>query len=154
MKRLAWYAGVAAGLASLIVVPVAAAKRGEGPHAGRGHGARLAEALDLTDDQRAQMRTITEKYRGGDAGERLDDLREARGQLRRLIHDASASDAQVRDAAKEMSAAEALVSVDRHRMAVEIDGLLTDEQRAKAAELRQRRQERRHGGPQREIDEP
>ena len=156
MKRGAWYGGVLLALAALVFVPVAAA-RGGGKRPGHGELARMAEALDLTAEQRAQMRGIAEKYRGGPMGDHLRDLRQARVELRKAIQDVKATDAQVQEAAREVASHGAFVAVERHRMAIEMDRVLTEEQRQKAAELRQQRRERcesRHDDGDVETDAP
>lgn len=157
MKRGAWYGGVALALAGLVLVPAAVAARGGGRGHGPGpeRGARLAEALDLTAEQQEQMRAIAQKYRGGALGDHARDLRQARAQLRTAIHDMKASDAQVQEASRLVASHQAFVAVERHRMAIEMDRILTDEQRTKAAELRAQRWQRmeRHGAPEDEIEE-
>jgi Spy/CpxP family protein refolding chaperone len=148
------------GCAIVTLILPAAARAGGPPH-GRGHaGARLshlAEALELTEEQQAQVREIFRKHKDGALGTELVSMREARRRLDALIHDAAASDAQVRQAADEHSTRAARVAVERHRMVVDIDRLLTDEQRDKARELRQQRQERRaqrfHAEETEEIEE-
>jgi Spy/CpxP family protein refolding chaperone len=156
MKHGAWFGAVALALMALAVAPVAAA-RGGGKRPGHEQIARMAEALDLTAEQRTQMRGIAEKYRSGPMGDHLRDLRRARMELRKAIQDVKATDAQVQDAAREVASHAAFVAVERHRMAIEMDRVLTEEQRQKAAELRQQRRERResrHGDPDVETDEP
>ena len=156
MKRGAWYGGVALSLMALVVVPVAAA-RGGGKRPGHEEMARMAEALDLTAEQRTQMRGIAEKYRSGPMGDHLRDLRQARIELRKAIQDVKATDAKVQGAAQAVASHAAFVAVERHRMAIEMDRILTEEQRQKAAELRQQRRERgesRHGDPDADSDAP
>ena len=147
MKRGAWV-GAAVLLAALVLVPVSWAARGGG------RMARMADALDLTPEQRTQVSAIIDKYRGGPLGDHQRDLREARTELRRTIHDVKATDAQVQQAAQDVAAHASFVAVERHRMAVEIDRVLTDAQRQKAAELRESRRERRGESPRGEsLDE-
>ena len=136
MKRGAWIGAIAV-LAALALVPAALAARGGG------RMARMAEALDLTPEQRTQVSAIMEKYRGGSLGDHQRDLKEARAALRRTIHDVKATDAQVQQAAQDVASHASFVAVERHRMAVEIDRVLTDAQRQKAADLREQRRERR-----------
>jgi Spy/CpxP family protein refolding chaperone len=151
MKRGAWFLGAALALGALAMAPATLAARGEGGgRHGNGRGQRLAEELGLSPEQRAQMRSILDKYRGGAMGDHLRDLRQARADLRAAIHDVKASDAQVQDLARSVASHEAFVAVERHRMAIEMDRILTPEQKAKAAELRQQRRQR---GPQDLEDE-
>lgn len=151
MKRGTWFLGAALALAALAVGPAALAARGEGGRHERGQ--RLAEELGLSPEQRTQMRAIMDKYRGGAMGDHLRDLRQARGDLRDAIHDVKATDAQVQEAARSVASHEAFLAVERHRMAIEMDRILTPEQKAKAAELRQQRRDRGPAGPEDESQE-
>ena len=157
MKRGAWVLGGLLALGALAAVPASLAARGEGGRHGQARGERLAEELGLSPEQRTQMRAIMDKYRGGAMGDHLRDLRQSRADLRAAIHDVKATDAQVQDAARTVASHEAFVAVERHRMAMEMDRILTPEQKAKAAELRQQRRERWEkrgpGGPEGESEE-
>ncbi|HEX5042924.1 MAG TPA: Spy/CpxP family protein refolding chaperone [Candidatus Polarisedimenticolaceae bacterium] len=146
MKRFAWFLGPALTVGALALAPASLAARGDGPRHGHGRGERLAAELGLSPEQRTQMRSIMDKYRGGALGDHLRDLRQARADLREAIQDVKASDAQVQDAARSVASHQAFVAVERHRMAIEMDRILTPEQRAKAAELRQQRRDRGLGG--------
>jgi len=147
MKRGAWILGAALALGGLTVVPASLAARGDGGRPQR--GARMAQELGLSPEQQTQMRAIVDKYRGGALGDHMRDLRKARTDLRSAIQDVKSSDAQVQDAARNVASHETFVAVERHRMAIEMDKILTPEQRTKAAELRQQRQERwKQRGPQ------
>lgn len=156
-KRLAKWTLILA-VAALGLAPVLAQPAG-GP-GGRRHGpgggpgmrmGHLAQALDLSDDQRSKIRVITAKYIGGALGDHMDALRQAHHKLDGFVQDPAATDAQVQEAANAVSARALLVAVDRHHMAVEISAVLTPDQRQKAAELRQKRPA---GPPGFEADEP
>ena len=154
MKRGAWVLGAVLALGALAGVPATLAARGEGGRHGHARGERLAKELGLSPEQRTQMRSIMDKYRSGAMGDHLRDLRQARADLRTAIHDVRATDAQVQDAARSVASHEAFVAVERHRMAIEMDRILTPEQKAKAAELRQQRRERfQQRGPEDESEE-
>ena len=156
MKRGAWFLGAALALGALAAVPASLAARGEGGRHGQARGERMAEELGLSPEQRTQMRAITDKYRSGAMGDHLRDLRQARADLRAAIHDVKASDAKVQEAARNVASHETFLAVERHRMAIEMDRILTPEQRTKAAELRQqrgKRGERGPGGPEGESEE-
>lgn len=142
MKRGATVLGTVLALGALAGAPATLAARGEGGRHGHARGERLAEELGLSPEQRTQMRSIMDKYRSGAMGDHLRDLRQARADLRVAIQDVKATDAQVQDAARTVASHEAFVAVERHRMALEMDRILTPEQKAKAAELRQQRRER------------
>jgi len=154
MKRGAWILGTVLALGALAVAPATLAARGGGGRHGQARGERLAEELGLSPEQRTQMRSIMDKYRSGAMGDHLRDLRQARADLRTAIHDVKATDAQVQDAARSVASHQAFVAVERHRMAIEMDRILTPEQKAKAAELRQQRRERfQQRGPEDESEE-
>jgi len=109
---------------------------------GPGTGDRLAAVLDLTDEQRAQTAEIFNRYAARDDeedGEGARGLREARRDLRRAVRDASSTEQDVRDAAVRVSSEEEMAALSRHRMVVELDGVLTAEQRNQLAEIREQR---------------
>ncbi|HKQ62777.1 MAG TPA: periplasmic heavy metal sensor [Candidatus Polarisedimenticolaceae bacterium] len=129
--------------------------RGPGPGPGPGFGLgpgfveHLAEMLDLTSEQRSQVHEIVRKHMDGALGERLDAMREAHETLHATIHDAAASDAQVQQAAAAAASQLALVATEQHHLAVEVDAVLTAEQRERFAEMRQRHGEIERRGPPR-----
>jgi Spy/CpxP family protein refolding chaperone len=113
--------------------------RGPGGHAGMVE--HLTEALGLSDDQRAAISGILERYRTGPLGDHRQAMRQARAALDGAIHDPAASDAQVKKASQAVSVQAEQMAVDRHHMAIEMMRVLTDEQRQKFSELRSQ-----HGG--------
>ena len=146
--RLRTAAFLTATALALATLPAAAQEMGPPGH---GHGGgnpilHMAKELGLNDTQMAQVKTITEKYNGGDLGKSSDRAREARGVLMRTIHDVSATEVQVRDAAANVALAESDSAVAHHRMAVEISALLTPDQKAKLADMFAHMEER-HAGP-------
>lgn len=136
-----WMLGIA--VAALSLAPVLA-QPGGGPHRGWGHGPEgetgmvehLAQALDLTADQRTTIRQIVAKYEGGALGNHMDAMRTAHRALAEAVHNPAATDDQVQQAAATVATQSALVAVDQHHMAVEIYAVLTPEQQQKFATLR------------------
>ncbi len=149
MKRR-WHVkmALAAAVAVLLLIPVVAqAGPGHGPGGGPGMIARMVRDLGLTEDQQTKILAILEKYRTGSPGERMEALHQAHMDLEALIQDPATTDDQVQQAAGTVSTQAALVAADRHHMAVEIDAVLTADQRTKAAEIRQQRQAGEPGPP-------
>lgn len=113
--RIALMAGMGALLAAGIVFAAAASSG----HAYRGRGERLAQALGLTDAQKAQIRPILEKYRP---------------QFRALRSEKLAPEAKG-----------ARFADLRTKMQAEIAPILTQQQRDKVAQMRQARANGRCG---------
>ena len=122
---------------------------GSGGHAGPGRFGRggfgspmaMLRQLDLTDDQRTQVRQVMESHR--------DELRAVGERVRaaqRAQRDAVAStqfdEQAVRTKAAELAAAEADAAVLRAKVHSEVFAVLTPEQQAKAAELKAQREAR------------
>jgi Spy/CpxP family protein refolding chaperone len=108
-----------------------------GPRRDRPHGEGiLAAALDLTDEQRDKMRSIRERYREGSLGDYESEAEETRREARALVRDATATEQQVLDAVRRASAAAERAALERHRMHLELDSVLTDDQRRELAEIR------------------
>jgi len=98
---------------------------------------RIADKLDLTADQRAQIKTIL-------LGEKdtlkplLTSLHDSRKGLREAIRAKDASEASVRAASAKVAGVEADLAVERLKLFGKISPILTDEQRQKAADLQAR----------------
>jgi len=97
---------------------------------------RLARRLDLTEGQKVRMKEIFEKHRSEGLGDAAERARAARRDLRDLIHDPEAADADVREAAKRSAEASADLAVERHRAFAEAFSVLTPEQRERAKSLK------------------
>jgi Spy/CpxP family protein refolding chaperone len=141
-KLLRWTATLSGAMLLALALP-AFAQPGPGPHGGPGgHGpgpgmvARMAEELDLSDAQKTQLQSIFDKYHSGDFGATMQSFHDARKQLEALIRDPAATDQQVLDASRQAAAQGEKMAIQRHRMAIEIDGILTPEQRDKAKQLK------------------
>lgn len=126
-------------VAMAAVVPVAAqgyGHRGHGGPDGAGMVAHMTKALGLTDDQQIRIRTIVSSYREGALGDTMRSMHKARAKLRRTIHDLDATDQQVQEAVTAVATAESRLATEQHRMAIDIGGVLTADQKAKLAELK------------------
>jgi Spy/CpxP family protein refolding chaperone len=123
-----------------LAVPYAALAGGRSEHGpsdgDAGHVLHMAKVLGLTDAQTTQIQAIVASHKEGAPGGARASMRDAREALARTIHDADATDDQVRDAAATVAALESQLAVKRHRVAIEIAAVLTPEQRVKLAELR------------------
>ena len=120
-----------------------------GPGGGpRGFGPGFHE-LDLTDDQKTQLRTIADSRRDEfrAAGEKV---RAARQGMRALIEAETIDESAIRAKSAEIAAAEADVTILNAKMRQESLQVLTAEQQQKLKELRSSRQDqvkqRRPGG--------
>jgi Spy/CpxP family protein refolding chaperone len=135
---------IAAGL-TLASLPASA---GHGPKGmGMNPILHMLSQLDLTDAQTTRVEAIVDRYDDGAMGKARDGMRDAHATLERAIHDVSASDAQVRDAAAAVAALQVQAAVEHHHMAAEISALLTPDQRAKLADMFANMKER-HGPDQ------
>src|SRR5688572_18434410 len=101
----------------------------DGPRGMRGGGMEF-RGLDLTDDQRAQLRKIREarqpEFKA--AGEKLHAAREG---MRALIEADSINESAIRGKSQEVAAAEAEVAILNAKVRAESMQILTSEQQAK-----------------------
>ena len=120
--------------------------RGPGGPMGFGFGFR---ELDLTDDQKAQLKTIADSHRDEfrAAGEKV---RAARDGMRALIEADAINESAIRAKSTEIAAAEADVMILNAKVRQESMQVLTSEQQQKLKELRTAREgpmkQRRKGG--------
>lgn len=143
---------LAAAIAAIVAAPVMAqgpGRPGRGPEGGPERVEWMSDALGLSTEQEHRIQEIATKYRTAEASDGRETTWKARQALDAAIHDASATDADVQEAAAALAAQQALEAVARHRMFVEIDSVLTEEQKTKATELRRRRPEPTDGPPPR-----
>jgi Spy/CpxP family protein refolding chaperone len=114
---------------------------GPGGERMRGPGAFGPElrGLDLTDDQRAQLRKIREA-RQSEFKTAGDKLGAARQGMRALIEADSINESAIRAKSAEVAAAEAEVAILNAKVRAESLQILTSEQQAKLKELRASRQ--------------
>jgi len=94
--------------------------------------------LDLTDDQKAQLKTIAESHRDElrAAGQRVGTAREA---MRALIEADQIDENAIRAKSAEVAAAEAEVAILNAKVRQQSMQVLTSEQQAKLKELRESR---------------
>jgi len=94
--------------------------------------------LDLTDDQKAQLKTIAESHRDEfrEAGQRVGVAREA---MRTLIEADQIDENAIRAKSVEVAAAEAEVAILNAKVRQQSMQVLTSEQQAKLKELRESR---------------
>jgi Spy/CpxP family protein refolding chaperone len=154
MKTISTRKLVALAAAVLVLIPLAATAQrfGHGPGGGFGPGfrmGRMAERLELTDDQLGQIRGILEARR-----EQFEPLMAEQAQLRRelreAIHGEAYDEGLVRDVAGRLGESGVEIAVLRGRVAQEVMTVLTPEQQAEARELQQELRDgfrggRRHG---------
>ena len=122
-----------------------------GPRGMRGPGAGGPEfrGLDLSDDQRAQLRKIREARQSEfkAAGEKLHAAREG---MRALIESDSINESAIRAKSQEVAAAEAEVAILNAKVRAESMQVLTSEQQAKLKERRANRGQPRQRRGQRQ----
>lgn len=91
------------------------------------HGwARLADRLDLTEEQRQSMKAIGEKYRP-----ELRDLRHQLTDTRAALAKTDVTDARLHELAEVQCKASTRMIIARRNMRAEMDKVLTDAQRQK-----------------------
>lgn len=114
----------------------------DGPRGMRGGVGPEFRALDLTDDQRAQLRKIREARQSEfkAAGEKLRAAREA---MRALVGADAIDESAIRAKSQEVAAAEAEMAILNAKVRAESLQILTSEQQTKLKELRSKRQPRR-----------
>lgn len=138
--------------ATLTMASLAVAGPGFGPPGhGPGHGdenpvLHMTKELGLSDAQTSQVTAIVAKYHDGAMGQAMASVHPAQMAVQQAIHDVTASDDQVREAASVVAVLESQIAVQHHRMAVEISSVLTPSQRAKLADMFASMKER-HAGP-------
>jgi protein CpxP len=109
--------------------------RGPGHRGGRAGGAGLPLAqLELTDQQRQQVRDIHERSR--DATQPLNErLQQARLAQQQAIEASPVDEARIRAAAQELADAQTELAVHRAKLRAEVFEVLTPAQREQAAKL-------------------
>ena len=138
---------LAIALGLMTVAGVAQQQSGDGDSGKRGrHGrngggfGRFASELNLSDAQRTQIEEIAARFKQSTAA-----LREQQRAARGTEADASGTfnETQVRQAAQARAAAQVEFEVASARMKSEMMAVLTPEQRAQYAALRQQKEQRR-----------
>jgi protein CpxP len=125
-------------------------REGQGPRGGPGFGGPMRgpggpgfgmefRGLDLSDDQRAQLRKIRESHEAEFKAVR-EKLRAARQGMRELIEADAINESAIRARSTEVAAAEADAAILNARVRAEAMQILTAEQQQKLKELRAQRQ--------------
>jgi len=117
-------------------------KRGFGKHGirGGGHGFFL-RGLDLTDEQKAQVKQIREASKEKNKAVR-EQLKATRQSLNELTANGAFDEAQVTAIANQQAALHSHMIVEKERVKSQIFAILTDEQKAKAAQMKEQMKER------------
>ncbi len=97
----------------------------------------IAQRLNLTDDQKAQIKTVLRSERDA-LKPLLGQLHSARENLRAAIRAGDANETTVRAASAKVAAVEADLAVERMKIYGKIAPILTDEQRQQISEFEQR----------------
>jgi Spy/CpxP family protein refolding chaperone len=104
---------------------------------------RISRALELTDVQKTSIRAIREKHRP-ELIHRRDAVQHARIDLRTALQNRATPEAQLRALYDKTAAARFDLILTRRSVRQEVESVLTPEQRAKAADLRDMAHERTH----------
>ena len=109
---------------------------GHGRGFGRGHAhGMMLQALNLTDDQKAKVKSIMETSRTN-LKPTFEALRDDHKKMEALTANGAFDEGQVSALANEQGSLMAKMTVERARVKSQIAAILTDEQKAKAAQMR------------------
>ena len=127
--------------------------RGRGPDGfGRGMGLPL-RALNLTDAQQQQIRTMTQQNREQNRAA-FQRLRTAMEAQHKAVATIPVNEALIRSTTQDLTEAQTEVAIQQARLQTEIFGLLTPEQQATAKKLQNERQNRLEQRQQRRQNQP
>ena len=142
--------GIAALISGLVLSQGAMAHGERGDRGERGHRAdgprfeydanfdrRALRGLELTEEQREQIKGIVELHRDQHKTER-DEVKAARDNLRQLAQDEALDQSALIDAANELAMIEARQRIARINLLHEMKQVLNEEQRAELAARRER----------------
>jgi protein CpxP len=139
---------IGAALALAVGVASAVHAQGDGPgrhgrfgFGGPGRGGFPFAALNLTDAQREQVKTVMQQHRDEmqAAGKQLHDAFDAQ---RKAVETIPVNEGLIRSTSQSLANAQADMAVLRARVHSEVWSLLTPEQQAKAKELKTQRETR------------
>lgn len=135
-------------LATLLIValPLSAQRPGFGRGPRHGMSAPAFACLDLTETQKAQMKSIREKHQANLEAKRKA-AQEAGEALRAAMRNPSTPEGELKALHDRASAARFELAKEHRAMQLEHQAILTPEQKAKLETLRAERQERRKEGP-------
>lgn len=109
-----------------------------GPGGHRGPGGRMFERLNLTDDQKTQIKALHEKAMT-DSKPYFDQLHSIHQQIHQLVEGGQFNEDAIRALAARQAAAETELTVIRIRTEMAVSNVLTPEQKAKMGEMHKRR---------------
>lgn len=142
-------------LAGALAVPgmsVAFGGGDHGPHHFKGHFfEHMAEELDLTEGQKAQLKANREAAREAHKAQR-QQMRELHRQLRAAI-ESGADQATLDSLGAELGRLQVAKMQQMHKQRQQFEAILTDEQKAKLEQLKAERKERRKERRQRWLDD-
>ena len=121
----------------------ARSRRGDRGHRNKGEMmTRLCENLDLTAEQQAKVKSLREETRNETEAlhQRLDELRD---EMHWLWSSENPNEDAIMTKVEEMGAVKLELDKIRAELRLDINALLTPEQKAKAIKLREQRRERR-----------
>jgi protein CpxP len=116
--------------------------KGDGDRRGGFFGGRFAEKLNLTDAQQEQMKQIAARYRESTKALRQQERGQRGGGGFDAFKGGAFDEAQVRAAAQARANARVEMEVSHARMMSEMYNVLTAEQKAQLATLRQEREQK------------
>jgi len=124
---------------------------GGGKRHGRGFG-RMAEKLNLTDAQKEQVKQIMEASRAK-IKPLKETMRASRQKMKELTAGGQFDEAQIQAVASEQGAISAQMIVEKQRTKAQIFQILTDEQKAQAAQMKEQMKERFKGKGKKSVGE-
>jgi len=144
LQRIQKSALLGVGIAALAVGGLLAGRLSAGAFPQRGHSefgprlfGRIARALDLTDDQKSQIKAILKTH-----ASEIETQMKASAAARRAVHEAvlaqPVDEAAIRAAAQRLGEVHADGAVLFAKIRTEVQPLLTEEQRAKIQKFRER----------------
>lgn len=120
------------------------AGRKDGPGFGRGHGPGFGmelRGLDLTDDQKAKVKGIMDASKAS-IEPLMQQMKDNHAKIAGLGADGKFDQAQVEALANQQGSITSQMIIEREKAKAQIFAILTDEQKAKAAEMRTKFEER------------
>ncbi len=115
---------------------------GPGMRRGAGGPGMMLRQLDLTEAQRAQVKSIMDAHKTEVEGIGTK-MREARKGLQAAMETIPVNEEAIREATAALAAVQAEANVHRANVRAEVFSILTDEQKAKAAQLKASAEARR-----------
>ncbi len=94
----------------------------------------LIKALGITDEQKARMKDILQKYRP-ELKPLMKQYHVEKRSLRRLVHEGTTDEAAIRAQTVKLSTVEAELAIQRARMIHDMRGVLTQEQLQKLSQM-------------------